>query len=387
MLFAPLTKITQCPDGSMLVGGYASTRDVDSDGEVIPDEVIKAALPDYLKFPTIRTMHRPNPVGKTVYVKQDSKGTFIEGRVYDEDTKKLIKGGVLRAFSIGGGVIERDNKNPKVIRKIRLSEISLVDSPANKQCDITMWKRGKEPILDRNIICKIQSRKPQLFSDIMRKSRDVSSEPRDKNGEWTAGGNSIPSNGKGVILEDRGQRRGRPWGTVAGAVGVGLLGAAVAARNPSRLAAILAGAAAHGVAGGIKGAARGAMAEGASWPVRTALAAGNGIVGAGVGALHGMGRAEARPRLYNAIGGAALAAGVGATVGGAVGETAGGMWDRAISYRVVDKSETTADLIKICTTTKARIAALARGKIANPKPPKPQTSPRRPSPAPPRARR
>lgn len=392
MLFAPLTKISEQSDGSLLVGGYASTCAMDSDGEIIPDEVVKAALPDYLKFPTIRTMHRPNPVGKTVYAKQDSKGTFIEGRVYDEDTKKLIKSGVLRAFSIGGGVLARDNKNPKVIRKIRLSEISLVDSPANKQCEITMWKRGKEPDLDRNIVRKIQSRKPMMFNDILNKG-NVENEPRDSSGRWTdSGSHSLPVNTgnsgsgsnhgnsnepvtpKGVVLEDRGQRRGRPWGSIAGAVGAGLLGAAVAARNPSRLAAILAGAAAHGVAGGVKGAIRGAGAQGASWPVKAALAAGRGVIGAGAGALHGMGRAEARPRLYNALAGGLVAGAAGAGVGGAVGEAAGGMHDRAFTTRLVDLNEKSAksvDLIKSVLSPHQRIAALARGRIANPKAPPP----------------
>ncbi len=326
MLFAPLIKISEQSDGSLLVGGYASTSDVDSDGEIIPDDVIRAALPGYLKYPTIRTMHRPNPVGSTIYAKQDAKGTFIEAKVFDELAKTQVRNGVLRGFSIGGSILKRDAKNPKLIKAIRMSEISLVDSPANKSCEITMWKRDKFTVL-----------RPTMFADL-HKGRDVSTEPRNSSGEWTTGGgNASASNGRDVILEDRGHRRGRPWGSVAGAVGAGVAGALVAARRPSRIAAVLAGSMTHAAGGAALGALRGAKVN-AAWPVKVLASAGGAGVGAVRGAVNGAQAGASRPALYNAVMGGALAAAGGATIGGAVGELAGGMHDRINTYRIIDKS-------------------------------------------------
>ena len=65
----------------------------------------------------------------------------ITARIVDPDTVRLVKEGVLAGFSIGGKYIERNAKDPSIIEKIKLTEISLVDSPANKDCRIELVKR------------------------------------------------------------------------------------------------------------------------------------------------------------------------------------------------------------------------------------------------------
>ena len=48
--------------------------------------------------------------------------------------------GVYKGFSIGGSVVERDRAQKHVITGVKLSEISLVDRPANPEAVFTMYK-------------------------------------------------------------------------------------------------------------------------------------------------------------------------------------------------------------------------------------------------------
>lgn len=120
-----------------MVYGYASTPDLDSDGEVIKVEAMEKALPNYLKFPTIREMHQPKAIGTTKSAEIDSKGMYIGAKIVADDAWKLVKEGVYKAFSIGGNVVKRVGN---VIQELDLVEISLVDVPANKSAMIEVWK-------------------------------------------------------------------------------------------------------------------------------------------------------------------------------------------------------------------------------------------------------
>lgn len=129
--------ITKVDDEQRIVGGYASTPDLDSQGDVVSIEAIKKALPEYLEFPTIRRMHNNDAIGTTLMTKIDDKGLYIEAKIVDEDAWSKVKEGVYRGFSIGGKVI---NKIREVITDLRLVEISLVDVPANKQAKVLLFK-------------------------------------------------------------------------------------------------------------------------------------------------------------------------------------------------------------------------------------------------------
>jgi regulator of replication initiation timing len=76
-------------------------------------------------------------VGVAKSVEMDDKGTFISAHVVDDNAWSKVKAGVYKGFSIGGKAIEKvDN----VINALRLTEISLVDRPANPEALITLWK-------------------------------------------------------------------------------------------------------------------------------------------------------------------------------------------------------------------------------------------------------
>lgn len=141
-IYVPLAKIDK---EKRMVYGFASTPDVDSDGEIIELEAIKRALPDYMQFPTLREMHQAKAVGtvKSGEIKEDDgkKGLYIGAKVVSNEAWELVKEGVYRGFSIGGDVIRRVGN---VIKELNLVEISLVDVPANKAAKIEVWKGSKD---------------------------------------------------------------------------------------------------------------------------------------------------------------------------------------------------------------------------------------------------
>lgn len=137
-LYIPFTKKD---NEKKLVFGYASTEAVDSQGEIVSKQAITEALPDYMKFANIREMHQPSAVGKTKSAKIDKKGLFISAKVVDPLAWTKIKEGVYNGFSIGGRKLTSVGKK---ITKLKLSEISLVDRPANPESVFTLFKSGAE---------------------------------------------------------------------------------------------------------------------------------------------------------------------------------------------------------------------------------------------------
>lgn len=137
IITVPITKID---DEEQMVFGWASTPDIDSDGEVIKSEALEKALPNYMKFPTIREMHQAKAVGTTKQAEVTKKGLYIGAKIVSKEAWELVKEGVYKAFSVGGNVIKRVGN---VIQEMELIEVSLVDVPANKAAVIEVFKNGK----------------------------------------------------------------------------------------------------------------------------------------------------------------------------------------------------------------------------------------------------
>ena len=133
-VFLPIEKVDA---QSGMVWGYASTPSKDLQGEIVPLDAIKAALPDYMKWANIRTMHTNNAVGVTKEAHIDDKGLYIGAKIVDPAAWKLCKEGVYKGFSIGGSKLE---KVGDVVKALSLREISLVDRPANSDCRIDIVK-------------------------------------------------------------------------------------------------------------------------------------------------------------------------------------------------------------------------------------------------------
>ncbi len=136
-LYAPITKIDE---DQHMVFGYASTEALDSQGEIVKREALEAALPDYMRFANIREMHQPSAVGVATEAEMDERGLFLAAHIVDPTAWEKVTAGVYKGFSIGGSVVGRDRARKHVITGVKLSEISLVDRPANPEAVFTMYK-------------------------------------------------------------------------------------------------------------------------------------------------------------------------------------------------------------------------------------------------------
>ena len=135
--FASITKV----DAALrMVYGYASTEALDSQGEVVKLDAINAALEGYMKFANIREMHQPSAVGVAKEANVDEVGLYLAVKVVDDAAWEKVVEGVYKGFSIGGRVTQRDTVNKAIITGMTLTEISLVDRPANPEATFDVFK-------------------------------------------------------------------------------------------------------------------------------------------------------------------------------------------------------------------------------------------------------
>ena len=146
----PIGKVDQ---ERRIVSGFATLDNVDKQGDIVTTE---ASIEAFKKFRgNLREMHQPSAVGKVV--------SFKEDRYFDPETKKFYSGvyvsayvskgapdtwekvldGTLTGFSIGGKmnkwddtIDEKSDATVRIIKDYDLTELSLVDSPANQFANI-----------------------------------------------------------------------------------------------------------------------------------------------------------------------------------------------------------------------------------------------------------
>jgi HK97 family phage prohead protease/HK97 family phage major capsid protein len=134
------------PEGSVYIMGYASTNDMDRQGDVVPTNVWEKGIQNYLKNPVILAYHdHSEPVGRMVEHKIDAKGLWIKARISNaaEEVYNLVKDGVLTAFSIGFRIIDAEYNAAAelfVVKELELHEISVVSVPANQNTLFSLSK-------------------------------------------------------------------------------------------------------------------------------------------------------------------------------------------------------------------------------------------------------
>jgi hypothetical protein len=136
-----------------MVSGFATLDNVDRQNDIVTTESSINAFKNFRG--NLREMHQPSAVGKIV--------SFKEDKYFDPSTKKFYSGvyvsayvskgaqnawekvldGTYTGFSIGGSIKEWDDaydekidKTIRVIKTYELSELSLVDNPANQFANI-----------------------------------------------------------------------------------------------------------------------------------------------------------------------------------------------------------------------------------------------------------
>ncbi|NCZ48187.1 MAG: hypothetical protein EBX59_11635, partial [Betaproteobacteria bacterium] len=102
-LSSKFTASTDTED-SIYIEGYASTVDRDRQGDVIPMSAWTDGLKNYLKNPIILAYHNHQmPIGRMIDHKVTDQGLWIRAQIPSEvgDVYKLVKKGILSAFSVG----------------------------------------------------------------------------------------------------------------------------------------------------------------------------------------------------------------------------------------------------------------------------------------------
>ena len=135
------------------IEGYATTDSIDKQNEQVDYDASKEAFKDWSG--NLREMHEPVAVGKAISWEPDDAKRGIKVKAYvskgAQATWEKILDGTLKAFSIGGQTV---NKTQQIIKdestggqrhvtkitKYRLTELSLVDNPANPDATFELVK-------------------------------------------------------------------------------------------------------------------------------------------------------------------------------------------------------------------------------------------------------
>jgi hypothetical protein len=143
-LYGAIQKVEPLDDGTVRVHGIATSEAVDDQGEVVQAEAMRAAIPEYMRFPALREMHQLSAAGTTLEAEVGEDGvTRIVAHVVDPVAVAKVRNQVYRGFSIGGRVTKRAAGDPKTITGLVLNEISLVDRPANPEAVFDCWKAAE----------------------------------------------------------------------------------------------------------------------------------------------------------------------------------------------------------------------------------------------------
>lgn len=176
-LYAEIAKMEAQDDGTVKVWGYASSEAVDSDGEIIAAEAMKAAIPDYMKFGAVREMHGSNAAGTAIEINVEDDGrTFFGAHIVDPVAVTKVKTGVYKGFSIGGSVTARDELNKSQITGLKLTEISLVDRPANPDAVFTCYKADK-PKAEKSASVDLSESEIAILKAVLAKAEKLKDEP------------------------------------------------------------------------------------------------------------------------------------------------------------------------------------------------------------------
>lgn len=137
-------EIQKGKDGEWRVAGIASTSSVDRQGEIIVPEGIDATPIAKGKgfFNWDHDNSPENTVGVLDSYKKSANGMYVEGRLFKNHSRakavyeimsSLNKGDAGRiGMSVEGKVLERDSKNPAIIKRCLIKNIALTMNPVNQ---------------------------------------------------------------------------------------------------------------------------------------------------------------------------------------------------------------------------------------------------------------
>jgi len=139
-----IEKADRNADGTMTVYGKATDDSIDIDQQICDGDWLKRAMPAWFKSGgNIREQHSNIAAGVAKEYEAKADGHYIGVLVVDPVSVKKVDAGVLKGFSVG-------IKNPRVVRDSKAAngrivdgqivEVSLVDRPANPNCQLVLAK-------------------------------------------------------------------------------------------------------------------------------------------------------------------------------------------------------------------------------------------------------
>ena len=151
--FFGIEKSDKNADGTLTVYGKATDDALDIDKQICDGDWLDRAMPHWFKSGgNIREQHSNIAAGVAKEYELKADGHYITALVVDPVSVKKVENGVLKGFSIG-------IKNPRVIQDSKAAngrivdgqivEVSLVDRPANPNCQLVLAKSasGDETII------------------------------------------------------------------------------------------------------------------------------------------------------------------------------------------------------------------------------------------------
>jgi hypothetical protein len=153
----PITKWDKTDDGDLIVVGKATDGSVDSDEQIVDPAWSAKALTDWLDSGgNVRVQHQAmrDPAGKGLSVEIDKDGDgghWVKSLVVEPVAKRLVEKGVLTSYSVGIArpVVMRDPSGKArggIVTGGHLAELSLVDRPANKNCQLVIAKAAGDSV-------------------------------------------------------------------------------------------------------------------------------------------------------------------------------------------------------------------------------------------------
>jgi hypothetical protein len=145
--FFNIIKADKNADGTLLVYGKATDDTLDIDQQICDPVWLDNAMPEWFKTGgNIREQHSNIAAGVAKEYEKRADGHYIHALVVDPVSVKKVDTGVLKGFSIG-------IKNPRVVRDQKAAngriidgkivEVSLVDRPANPNCQLVLAKSAE----------------------------------------------------------------------------------------------------------------------------------------------------------------------------------------------------------------------------------------------------
>jgi hypothetical protein len=142
--YAQIVKTDKNSDGTLTVYGKATDDSLDIDQQIADDAWLSRAMPEwFMTGGNIREQHSNIAAGVAKEYEAKSDGHYISALVVDPVSVKKVETGVLKGFSIGirAPRVVRDTKavNGRIIDG-QIVEVSLVDRPANPNCQLVLAK-------------------------------------------------------------------------------------------------------------------------------------------------------------------------------------------------------------------------------------------------------